>query len=287
MGARAGIAAVLLVAGCAGQPSAVATPHPTPKPPPGVASENGVTIEEAAAVHDIRYMSGDRTVVAYLVLPATQKARAGVLFFHWLSEQGGNRNEFKAEAVALAEQGIASLLIQGDFPWSTQPSGAEHDIAAIRAQVASAKAGADLLLQQPGVDGHHLAFVGHDYGAMHGSVLLAEDSRFAGAVLMAPDANWVDWFSAYWSFLKTPADQASYAAALKPLDPVTMLPSVHCKVLLQFAQSDVFVSTDRAHAVEAAVPSGLGTTKWYDTDHGFNASAKTDRDAWLVALLTG
>jgi pimeloyl-ACP methyl ester carboxylesterase len=269
------------------QPAAQATTRssPTPSPPPGVASESGVTVEGAAAVHDVTYKSGGVTVVAYLVLPVQLPAKGGVLFFHWLSSQGGNRTEFKAEAIELASKGVASLLIQGDFPWSTQPSGAEHDIRAIQAEVAGVKAGADLLLKQPGVQAQHIAYVGHDYGAMHGAVLLAEDSRFAGAVLMAADSQWVNWFNDYWRFIKTPAQRADYARALQPLDPTTKLRSVRCKVLLQFAHSDEYIPLARARAVEAAVPAKLRTTRWYDSDHALNDAARSERDAWLVALL--
>lgn len=249
-------------------------------------SETGVATEGGAVVHNVRYASGDRTVVAYLVLPALQPVKAGVLFFHWLSADGGTRDEFKAEAETLAARGIASLLIQGDFPWSTQPSGVDHDTEAIRKEVAGAKTGIDLLLKQPGIDVQHLAFVGHDYGAMHGAVLLGEDSRFAGAVLMAPDAHWVDWFSDYWSFLKTPADRAAYAKGLQPLDPATTLRSARCKVLLQFARQDEFLPVDRAHEVESAVPAELRVTRWYESNHGFDDAARSDRDSWLIALLT-
>jgi pimeloyl-ACP methyl ester carboxylesterase len=277
----------LLVAGCMSSPATqqASHPSPTPSPPPGVTAESGVEIDGAAIVHDVRYASGDLSVVAYLVIPAKQPTTAGVLFFHWLSSSGGNRTEFKQEAVGLAAHGIASLLVQGDFPWSTKPSGADHDIKAIDAEVAGVEAGVDLLLKQPGVDAHHLAYVGHDYGAMHGAVLLAKDSRFAGAILMAPDAHWVNWFNDYWTFIKTPAQRAEYAKALLPLDPATMLRSVKCKVLLQFARSDEYLTLDREHAVETAVPAKLRETRWYDSDHAFNDAARADRDAWLLALL--
>jgi len=258
---------------------------PSPTPPPGVAAERGVELDGAAFVHDIVYTSGSQSVVAYLVLPAKQPVTAGVLFFHWLSNSGGNRTEFKQEAVGLAAHGVASLLMQGDFPWSTQPSGAEQDIKAIETEVAGVEAGADLLLKQPGVDVHHLAYVGHDYGAMHGAVLLARDSRFAGAILMAPDAHWVNWFNDYWTFIKTPAQRATYAKALQPLDPVTTLRSVKSRVLLQFARSDEYLPLVRAQAVESAVPARLRETRWYDSDHGFNQAAESDREAWLLALL--
>jgi predicted esterase len=277
---------VLVLAGCMSSPTGQSShPSPTPTPPPGVTAETGVEIKDSAFVHDIRYASGGTSEVAYLVLPAKQPATAGVLFFHWLSSSGGNRIEFKEEAVGLAAQGIASLLVQGDFPWSTQPSGADHDIKAIQAEVEGVEAGVDLLLKQPGVDAHHLAYVGHDYGAMHGAVLLARDSRFSGAVLMAPDAHWVNWFNDYWTFIKTPAQRADYARALLPLDPATTLRSVKCKVLLQFARSDEYLPLDRAHAVESAAPAKLRETRWYESDHGFNDTARSDRDAWLVALL--
>jgi len=255
--------------------------------PPGITSEAGRDFEGSAAVHDIRYSSGSRQVEAYLVLPRANPARAGVLFFHWLSGQGGDRGEFKAEAVGLAQDGIASLLIQGDFPWSTQPSGADHDTQAIRAEGAGVEAGLDLLLKQPGVDAHHLAFVGHDYGAMHGATVLAGDTRLAGAVLMAPDAQWVNWFSDYWEFLTTTQERDDYAKAMQPLDPVTTLRSARCKVLLQFARQDEFLPSDRAIAVEAAVPAALRSTSWYDGDHGFNDAARADRDAWLLSLFAG
>ena len=277
----------LFVTACVSQPAAQATAHPSPSPspPPGVASDRGVEVDGAAAVHDITYASGSRTVVAYLVLPVQQPAKAGVLFFHWLSSSGGNRAEFKAEAVDLASKGVASLLVQGDFPWSTQPSGAEHDMQAIHEEVAGVKAGVDLLLKQPGVEAKHIAYVGHDYGAMHGTVLLAEDLRFVGAVLMAADSRWVNWFSEYWNFLKTPAERADYAKALAPLDPTTELRSIRCKVLLQFARSDEYIPLARAQAVEAAVPAKLRTTRWYDSDHALNDAARKERDAWLLALL--
>lgn len=269
------------------QPNARATPpgSPSPSPPPGVASERGVEVVNGASIHDITYTSGKQTVVAYLVLPAQQRAKAGVLFFHWLSSSGGNRTEFKAEAVELASKGVASLLVQGDFPWATQPSGAEHDIAAIHQEVAGVKAGADLLLKQPGVEAQRMAYVGHDYGAMHGTVLLAQDTRFAGAVLMAADDRWVNWFSDYWTFLKTPAQRAEYAKALLPLDAATELRKVRCRILLQFARSDEYIPMARAQAVEAAAPAKLRTTRWYDSDHALNDAARAERDAWLVALL--
>lgn len=276
----------LLVAACMSSPAPQSSvSSPSPSPPPGVTAERGVELDGAASVHDIVYASGSQSVVAYLVLPARQPATAGVLFFHWLSNAGGNRTEFKEEAIGLAGHGVVSLLIQGDFPWSTQPSGADHDIKAIETEVAGIEAGVDLLLKQPGVDANHLAYVGHDYGAMHGAVLLARDSRFAGAILMAPDAQWVNWFKDYWTFIKTPEQRAAYAKALQPLDPATTLHTVKSRVLLQFARSDEYLPVVRAQAVEAAVPARLRETRWYDSDHGFNQVAESDRDAWLLALL--
>lgn len=265
------------------QPAASSSPRSSP--PPGVAAEAGVTLEGAAAVHDVRYKSGERVVYAYLVLPRQLPARAGVLFFHWLSSQGGNRGEFRSEAVEMAGHGIASLLVQGDFPWATQPSGVDHDMQAIRAELAGVEAGVAVLLEQPGVDVAHLAFVGHDYGAMYGALVVAQDTRFKGAVLMAADARWVDWFSQYWTFLKTPAERDAYAKAMQPLDPVAVLATVRSRVLLQFGRTDEYIPVGRAETVAASVPAQLREMRWYDSDHGLNDVARSDRDAWLQSLL--
>ena len=58
---------------------------------------------------------------------------------------------------------------------------------------------------------------------MHGAVLLAKDSRFAEAILMAPDAHWVSWFNDYWTFIKTPAQRAECKALIAARSVTTLV----------------------------------------------------------------
>lgn len=64
------------------------------------------------------------------------------------------RPQFLDEAVELAgTRGVVSILPQGDFPWSTDPSAAEPDVAAIRAEVARHRSAVDRLAARSDVDG--------------------------------------------------------------------------------------------------------------------------------------
>jgi len=150
--------------------------------------------------------------------------------------------------------------------------------------VADFKAGADTLLQQPGVDAGRLAFVGHDYGAMHGALLMARDERIKGAVLMTGDPIWVTWFAAYWQFLSTDTEKAAYASRMAAYDPVNVLPATKAAFLIQFGSSDVYITRPEADRLAAAVP-GEKSVRFYAAGHELNAAAMADRLAWLRPLL--
>lgn len=47
----------------------------------------------------------------------------------------------------------------------------------------------DLLLAQPGADPKRIAFVGHDYGSMHGAILAGVDRRPQSYVLLTPTGS--------------------------------------------------------------------------------------------------
>ncbi len=90
------------------------------------------------AVENITYADG---VAAWLVRPNDDAARpdpfAGVVLWHWFSQQPlGDRNQFLDEARELASRGVVCLLPQGRFPWFEDPTGADHDVAAIEGEVA-------------------------------------------------------------------------------------------------------------------------------------------------------
>ncbi len=88
----------------------------------------------------------------------------------------------------------------------------------IRAEVERHRAALDLLAGRSDVDSGRIALVGHDFGAMHGAILAAEDARIAAAVLIAATPRWADWFLPFWQI---DGDRHDYLRALAPLDPIS------------------------------------------------------------------
>ena len=257
----------------------------TPRTAVGVQEHSPATTVPGGTIHDVIYDSSGRKVSAYLLIPDGQGPYAAVLFAHMYTGRGGvDRHEFVDEATSLLKLGVVSLLPQGQFPWREDPSGIDHDQAAIDAQVADFKAAADVLLEQPGVDAARLAFVGHDYGAMLGALLMARDARFKGAVLMTGDPTWVTWFAAYWQFLTTDAEKAGYASRMAAYDPVNVLPTTKAAYLLQFGSSDIYITRAEADRLAAAAP-GDKSVRFYAAGHELNATAMADRLTWLRPLL--
>jgi dienelactone hydrolase len=76
--------------------------------------ETGVEYKQGVAIHDVSYASlASRRIKAYWVMPDGKGPFPGVIFVH---PAPGNRENFLEEAVMLAKQGMASLLIEA--PWS-------------------------------------------------------------------------------------------------------------------------------------------------------------------------
>ena len=237
---------------------------------------------DQAVVNDVRFPGADgQDVPAYLVRPAGGEPKAGVLFLHWLGSDASSREEFVDEAVALAGQGVESMLITQRFPWAEKPSGVDHDRVAIGLQVRTIRRALTLLAANVGAG--RLALVGHDYGAMYGILTASVDHRLAALACMAPDARWVSWFVKY--FHVVGADDAdAYAQAMADVDPVTRIESVEVPVLLQFGTSDVYVSSDVVQALTEAAPGGTDIQQ-YDVGHRLDERAAADRDAWLIKEL--
>lgn len=229
-----------------------------------------------AEVVDVVFTAGDRKVSAYLVRPQG-KPKAAVLWAHWFGEEANtNRTEFLADAVALAKDGVVSLLPQGLFPWQEQVS----DDAAVDRQLAveqivQLRRGLDLLQKEAG--DVPIGFVGHDYGAMFGAALVA-DKRPQAYVLMAPDATFSNWFIKY--FVRG-ASKPELDAAFAPLDPVNNVgDAAPATVLLQFAKSDKYVPYYVADKLTEA-GGDQAESKSYESGHELNDAAREDRLAWL------
>jgi dienelactone hydrolase len=232
--------------------------------------------QKGAEVVDIVFDAADRKVSAFLVRPKG-KPKAAVLWAHWYGEEANpNRKEFLADALALAQEGVVSLLPQEFFPWLEPVS---EDAAADRQltidQVVELRRGLDALQEQAG--DVPVGFVGHDYGAMFGALLVA-DKRPQTYVLVAPDATFSNWFLKYFvpGASKTELDRA-----FAPLEPVNNVgDAAPASVFFQFAKSDRFVPGYVADKLTEAA-SEPKKAESYDAGHELDDAARKDRLAWL------
>ncbi len=237
---------------------------------------------DGARIHDLRVADAE----AYLVEPVGGGRGPAILFLHWLDTEApdGNRTQFLDEAIGLArERGVVSVLPQGQFPWLGGPVDAASDAERIRAEVARHRLAIDMLEERPDVDPARIAMVGHDFGAMHGVILAAEDERIAGAVLIAATPRWGDWFLTFWQL---PDDRHDYLRALAPLDPITRVAELAPRpVCFQFASSDYYIAPMTGHEFHRAAgePKEIHA---YEADHGVrDPGAREDRAAFLGRLL--
>jgi dienelactone hydrolase len=232
--------------------------------------------QKGAEIVDVVFDAADRKVSAFLVRPKG-KPKAAVLWAHWYGEEANpNRKEFLADALALAKEGVVSLLPQEFFPWLEPVS---EDAAADRQltidQVVELRRGLDVLQEQAG--DVPLGFVGHDYGAMFGA-LLVTDKRPQTYVLMAPDATFSNWFLKY--FVRG-ASKADLDRAFAPLEPVNNVgDAAPASVFFQFANSDRFVPGYVADKLTAAA-SEPKKAESYDAGHELDDAARKARLAWL------
>jgi predicted esterase len=223
-----------------------------------------------------------------LVAPAGPLKNApAVLWVHWLGEVATtNHTEFMGDAQALAKRGVVSMLV--DMPWSqakwfTELRTPDDDYTSTIAQVVSLRRALDCLTGVPGVDKTRIAYVGHDFGAMDGALLLAADDRPAYAVLMTPTLSYWEWYL----LGKQPADPAAYVAQMSAFDlPGWLANGKQKATLLQFGQLDEYVSQATGIALRNAVPNRDRTFKAYKLDHALDdVTAHDDRVTWLAAHL--
>jgi predicted esterase len=218
---------------------------------------------------------------AYIVKPSgnDKGSYAGVLFLHQL-EKEQNRKEFLNEAILLAQQGTVSVLPDGVLPWKIDFTGKwKQDQENIINQVIEIRRSLDLLIAQPGIDPQRISCVGHDYGAMHASLLAAVDERVKTYVLMTGDSTYSNWALRYFVH---PDDVITYREKLAEVDPINFIAHANPDSLFfQFAETDGYISQDIAELYYAAA-SEPKQIKWYKAGHNLNEEARQDRIAWLT-----
>ena len=267
-------------------PAFETTPTAQRLAPIGVVTHNADATSEYTI--DVRTPSG--MLPALVLRPPTAAGAAkhpAVLWVHWLGETATtNHTEFLSDAHALALHGVVSVLV--DMPWSrkdwfTTGRLPENDYRDTIAQVVSLRQTLDLIAASPDVDPARIAYVGHDFGAMDGALLLAVDARPSYAVLMAPTSSFWEWYL----LGKQPADRAAYVAQMSALDlPGWLAKGKQKATLLQFGQNDEYVAQATGIALRNAVPEHDRTLKAYKLDHALNdVTVHDDRRAWLIAHL--
>lgn len=248
--------------------------------------------ENGAVLRDVTYatLDGGRNA-ATLIAPRTKPGSASpaVLFVHWYGppEPTSNRTQFIPDGIALAGLGITSLLI--DTPWSVPEyfktrTRAEDYARSVR-QVRDLRRALDVLVSQPGIDAARVAYVGHDFGAMYGTLAAAHDPRITHVVFMAGTASFSDWFLYGPPALEGDA-RDRFVKELAPLDPVRWLPRLRGPLLMQFADNDEHVPAKRRELLAAAAPAGADV-RVYKAGHELNTEATRDRLAWLRQQLAG
>jgi dienelactone hydrolase len=276
-----GLAAVTITGVAVGTSASASSAGPQPPTTARV-------LREAVAVQDVSVsVPGQKSVNAWLVRPSRHfapRSLAGVIYLHWLEPPAStqNRSEFLDEAVTVAEHGAVAILPDLTFPWTGQVFGDKRDVASVRTQEAAVEATYRALLAQPGVDPHRTAVVGHDYGAMYGSILAAREPTIKAEVFMAGDATWADWFSIF--FLSLDSIPPDYNALFAGLDPVDNVTRMHGHLYFQWSGQDPFVTPDVRAAFETADPAAK-VSLYPDAGHFLDQNAKDDRIPWVLDQL--
>lgn len=244
------------------------------------------------AVRDIRYPSPatQTAIAAYRVVPPGGALHPAILYVHWYEPEApnSNRTQFLDEAVGLAQHdGVESLLVE--TMWS-QPTwyregrtlAGDYDDA-IR-QVIELRRGLDVLLAQPGVDSARVAYVGHDFGAMYGSLLSGVEDRVKAYTFIAGASNFNRWM-----LFGVPSDQPGlddYRARMDRLAPARFVAqTAPAAIQFQFGSHDFYTPQDDFLAFynAASDPKELHV---YEAEHAMDASAiRADRIRFLAGQL--
>jgi dienelactone hydrolase len=133
------------------------------------------------------------------------------------------------------------------------------------------------------VDADRIAYVGHDFGAMYGTLAASEEKNLKAFVFMAGTPRFADWFL-FGRKLDEIDKQAVYEK-LSPIDPIRHIGKIApIPLLLQFGTGDFYVPDDRIQALfdAAGAPKKMSM---YQGEHGLDEHARTERVLWLAQYL--
>ncbi len=242
--------------------------------------QDGVTVTElsyAAYSPSFAPNMGGRSV-ATLVSPKGNGPFAGILYMHMF---GTDRHEYLNEALTMAQHGAVSLLSQGYFPWTANPTGTQADRPLIIGQVIELRRAIDFLLTQPGVDPRRLGYVGHTFGATYGGILAGVDKRLKTFVLIAGFPSFAVGFTGWGVSIDY------YLAQTQDLDPVKFVPNAApASLFFQFAKNDTLGITESLANQYYNAASQPKKIAWYDDSTNMvTAPVVADRQEWLIDQL--
>jgi pimeloyl-ACP methyl ester carboxylesterase len=243
--------------------------------------------EGSLTIEDITFPSPKGGLIhGQLILPRNKQHRSGALFVHWLGDpKTTNLTEFHRDALTVAQRGSVALSIDAMWSqkdWYEKIRTPETDYENSIKQVVDLRRALDVLLSQPGIEAHRIAYIGHDFGAMYGSVLAGVDPRVRWFVLMAGNPSFEKWYT----YSAKPKDPAAFSAQMASIDPTVFLAQSKAEeFLFQFADKDFYISSDEASkfANSAPLPHGMFV---YRAKHSLDVpEAFSDRIAWLDSRL--
>ena len=196
----------------------------------------------------------------------------------------GDRSTFLSEALAYAESGVESLLIDESplrhFPMPNQLTG-EGARAYVVQCVTDLRRGVDLLVSRAGVDCERIGYVGHSLGASVGGQFAGVERRVKAHVLMAGYADISRKLAQMASrYLNTSTEE--FVRVANVVDGVNFVGNAPpSAILFQFARRDEVITAHDAELFFKAArePKEI---RWYDGTHEFNKQALIDRASWLA-----
>jgi hypothetical protein len=243
--------------------------------------------EDGVTVRDITYAAtADLRVPAFLVTPAGSGPFAAMIYLHAEGAGGITKSQYLSEAVALAKKGVVSLLPSRYFPGNKSSESWQVDRQSVVDAVVQLRRGIDLLTAHAGVDAKRIGFLGHDWGGIGGTVLVAVDPRVKTALFVSLNSTWAEWMFLNQGFFPEEI-RPEYLKAMTCLDPVTALThATSTTVFVQWGENDGFVSAEARSAIKAAA-AGAKTVNYPNIGWQVDSTAAiADREAWLTEQLS-
>ncbi len=237
-------------------------------------------------IRDITFegVPGKDRVEAYLVIPDGDGPFAGILWGHWLGHHTSDRNQYLEEAVDLAAKGVVSLLINAMWaePHWYENRVLEEDYENSIQQVVEMRKAMDLLMSQKKVDKERVAYVGHDYSGMYGSIAAGVEPRAKTYVFIAVTSSLYDW-----AFLANqPKSKIAYVRQNAVFELTDFISQIKGSVLCQFSNTDPFIAKTDGNLFYNALKVEQKERKRYDAEHFMGtAEIRADRTAWLIKEL--